>query len=159
MSRNLQTEVVVSVRVITSRGDKEFAGNVAVNLNNQTRVESSFLRSNDPRIVQLATALASAGWYLERKEGEVNDMSEADKQALTNKLGRPLRDDIIIPLKEGSQSYAATYRRLPGIAKRNPKSSFSILTMVAISPRSLGRTSRQKDSSTLIVFTGRCLLL
>ncbi len=51
-------------------------------------------------------------------------MSEADKQALTNKLGRPLRDDIIIPLKEGSQSYAATYRRLPGIAKRNPKFIF-----------------------------------
>jgi hypothetical protein len=124
MGRNLKPEVVVSVRVITSRGDKEFAGNVAVNLNNQTRVESSFLRSNDPRIVQLATALASAGWYLERKEGEVKDMSEADKQALTNKLGHPLSDDIIIPLKEGAQSYAATYRRLPGIAKRNPKFIF-----------------------------------
>ena len=96
-------------------------GSVSVFL---TRVESSFLRSNDPRIVRLATALASAGWYLERKEGEVKDMSEADKQALTNKLGHPLSDDIIIPLKEGAQSYAATYRRLPGIAKRNPKFIF-----------------------------------
>ena len=120
----LKPEVVVPVRVITSRGDKEFAGNVAVNLNNQTRVESSFLRSNDPRIMQLATALASAGWYLERKENEVDKMSEEDKQAVANKLGHPLSDSAIIPLKEGAQSYAATYCRLPGIAKRNPKFIF-----------------------------------
>lgn len=159
MGRNLKPEVVVSVRVITSRGDKEFTGNVAVNLNNQTRVESSFLRSNDPRIVQLATALASAGWYLERKEREVNDMSEADKQALTNKLGHPLSDDIIIPLKEGAQSYAATYCRLPGIAKRNPKFIFSILTIMAISPQYSDRISQQKDSSTPTVFTGKYLPL
>ena len=120
----LKKEVTVSVRVITSKGDKEFGGNVAVNLNNQTRVESSFLRSNDPRVVQLATALASTGWYLERREGEVLNMSELEKQGATNKLGRSLNDDIIIPLKEGAQAYTATYKRLPEIAKKNPKLIF-----------------------------------
>ena len=122
--KTLRSDVAVSVRVITSKGDKEFAGNVAVNLNNQTRVESSFLRSNDPRIVQLATALTSAGWYLERRDGEVSGMNDKDKQIIANKLGRPLADEIIIPLKEGAQVYTATYCRLPELAKKNPKLIF-----------------------------------
>jgi hypothetical protein len=122
--QTLRPEVTISVRVITSKGDKEFGGNVAVNLNNQTRVESSFLRSNDPRIVQLATALASAGWYLERRDGEVTRMNEEDKQIVANKLGRSLSDDIVIPLKEGAQVYAATYCRQPELAKKNPKFIF-----------------------------------
>jgi hypothetical protein len=66
----LKPDVLVPVRVITAQGDKGFASDVAVNLNNQTRIEPSFLRSNDPRVIQLAAALASIGWYLERREGE-----------------------------------------------------------------------------------------
>lgn len=120
----LREEVSVSVRVITSRGDKEFAGDVAVNLNNQTRVESSFLRSNDPRVVQLGNALASLGWYLERREGEVDGFTDEEKMQLAAKLGRPLSDDNIIRLKEGTQAYAATYCRLPEVAKKNPKLLF-----------------------------------
>ena len=61
----LQPGVLIPVRVITSQGDKEFGSNVAVNLNNQNRIETSFLRSNEPRVVQLAAALESIGWYLE----------------------------------------------------------------------------------------------
>lgn len=41
----LQQDVHVVVRVITTGKDKEFASNVAVNLNNQTRVDNTFLRS------------------------------------------------------------------------------------------------------------------
>ena len=67
----LKREVLVPIRVITSQGDKEFASDVAVNLNNQNKVESSFLRSNHPNIIQLANSLATLGWYLERREGEV----------------------------------------------------------------------------------------
>ena len=51
----LKPDVSVLVRAISSSGDKEFINNVAVNLNNQTRVEPSFLKSNDPRIIQLVT--------------------------------------------------------------------------------------------------------
>jgi len=39
----LKNDVLVPVRVITSQGDKEFGSNVAVNLNNQNRIEPSFL--------------------------------------------------------------------------------------------------------------------
>jgi hypothetical protein len=70
-SADLKNSVWAPIRVITSQGDKEFASNVAVNLNNQNRIEPSFLRSNDPRVVQLASALASMGWYLERRESEI----------------------------------------------------------------------------------------
>ena len=59
--KTLQGDVLVPLRIITAQGDKDFASNVAVNLNNQNRIEPSFLRSNDPRILQLANALASLG--------------------------------------------------------------------------------------------------
>jgi hypothetical protein len=78
----LKSDVIVPVRVITSQGDKEFGNNVAVNLNNQNRIEPSFLRSNDPRIVQLANALASLGWYLERREDEVASLTTSEKSSI-----------------------------------------------------------------------------
>ena len=54
----LRLEVFVPVRVITSQGDKEFGNNVAVNLNNQNKVDDSFLKSNHPRVIQLSHSLA-----------------------------------------------------------------------------------------------------
>ena len=66
----LRDDVLVAIRVITSSGDKGFASNVAVNQNNQNQMGTGFLRSNDPRIVQLDSALASRGWHLERREGD-----------------------------------------------------------------------------------------
>ena len=57
-------EVHAAVRVITTGKNKEFASNVAVNLNNQTRVDNTFLRSNDPRIVQLLTPFTFYAWLL-----------------------------------------------------------------------------------------------
>jgi hypothetical protein len=86
----LKEDVLVPLRVITSQGNKEFANNVAVNLNNQNRIEPSFLRSNDPRVIQLANSLASMGWYLERRDNEVNMLTPTEKASVETKIGRPL---------------------------------------------------------------------
>ena len=115
--------MLVPVRVITSQGDKSFASNVAVNLNNQNRVEASFLRSNDPRVIQLAGALASIGWYLERREGETATLTSTERTAIENNIGRSL-DDRILRLKDASQAYVTTYLRQPELAKKNPKRIF-----------------------------------
>jgi hypothetical protein len=85
---SLKNDVLIPVRVITSQGDKSFASNVAVNLNNQNRVEPSFLRSNDPHILQLSSALASIGWYLERREREVEGLTATERGVIENKIGR-----------------------------------------------------------------------
>lgn len=122
-SGQLKPDVLVPMRVITSQGDKEFSGNVAVNLNNQNRIEPSFLRSNDTRVVQLAAALASMGWYLERRESEVAGLTTAERSAIENQIKGSL-DDRIIRLKEGAQAYTATYMRQPEWAKKNPKRIF-----------------------------------
>lgn len=119
----LRRDVLVSVRVITAKGDKDFASNVAVNLNNQNRMESAFLRSNDPRIIQLASALGSRGWYLERREGELAALTEAERRTIAQRIGRPL-ESAVISLKEGTQAYVATYGRQPELAKKNPQRMF-----------------------------------
>lgn len=120
---SLKNDVLVPVRIITSQGDKNFASNVAVNLNNQNRIEPSFLRSNDPRVVQLANALASLGWYLERRGGEVRGLRITERSAIETRIGRSL-DDHVISLKEGTQAYVATFFRQPEMAKKNPKRIF-----------------------------------
>lgn len=119
----LKSDVLVPVRVITSHGDKEFGSNVAVNLNNQNRIESSFLRSNDPRIVQLSSSLASLGWYLERREDEVKLLSDKERNQVENRIGHKL-DGRVLKLKEATQSYVATFFRQPELAKKNPKRMF-----------------------------------
>lgn len=119
----LKPDVLVPVRVLTSQGDKEFGSNVAVNLNNQNRIEPSFLRSNDPRVVQLANSLASLGWCLERRENEVGLFTPAEKAQAEAKIGRPLEGHVI-RLKEGTQAYVSTYIRQPEMAKKNPKLMF-----------------------------------
>jgi len=121
--RTLKSAVLVPIRVITSQGDKSFASNVAVNLNNQNRIEASFLRSNDPRIMQLANALASLGWYLERREDEVKSLTEGERSAIETRIGHPLKDRVI-RLKEATQAYVATFLRQPELAKKNPKRIF-----------------------------------
>jgi hypothetical protein len=122
-ANTLRKEVVVPVRVITSQGNKEFANNVAVNLNNQNKVDDSFLKSNDPRVVQLAHSLASTGWYLERRENEINYMTQEEIERLEKKIGASL-EERTIRLKEGTQAYAATFLRQPELAKKNPKKLF-----------------------------------
>lgn len=119
----LRPEVLVPIRVITSQGDKSFASNVAVNLNNQNRIEPSFLRSNDPRILQLGGALASLGWYLERRENEVVGMTLGEMAAVELRIGRKL-DGAVIVFKTASQAYVATYFGQPELAKKNPKRIF-----------------------------------
>jgi len=119
----LKPDVLVSVRVITSQGDKEFGSNVAVNLNNQNRIESSFLRSNDPRVVQLSSSLASQGWYLERREDEVKLLSDQEKGQVENRIGHKL-EGRVLKLKEATQAYVATFFRQPELAKKNPKRMF-----------------------------------
>jgi hypothetical protein len=115
--------VLIAVRVITSQGDKEFASDVAVNLNNQNRIETSFLRSNEPRVVQLSTALESRGWYLERREDEVSHLSALEIKAIEQRIGHVI-DGRVIKLRDGAQAYAATFFRQPELAKKNPKRIF-----------------------------------
>ena len=120
---NLKDDVVIPIRVITSQGDKDFANNVAVNLNNQNKVESSFLRSNHPNIIQLSSSLSTLGWYLERREDELKYLTEEERLQIERKIGQRL-DEHVIPLKEGTQAYAATYYRQPELAKKNQKLLF-----------------------------------
>ncbi len=119
----LKNDVLVPIRVITSQGDKEFASNVAVNLNNQNKVDNSFLRSNHPHIIQLANSLATLGWYLERREGEVKGLTIEESKTVESKIGNQLKDHTI-KLKEGAQAFAATYYRQPELAKKNLKYLF-----------------------------------
>jgi AIPR protein len=58
---SLKGDVWVPARAITSSGDRDFANNVAVNQNNQNQVGTGFLRSVDPRVVQLDHALEPLG--------------------------------------------------------------------------------------------------
>jgi hypothetical protein len=58
---SLRPELLVPARGIASSGDKDFANNVAVNQNNQNQLGTGFLRSNDPRVVQLDHSLAALG--------------------------------------------------------------------------------------------------
>lgn len=123
IENKLHENVFVPVRIITSHGNKEFAGNVAVNLNNQTRVEGSFLKSNNPRIIQLATSLFSIGWYLERRDGEIDELSDEENEKIEKSIGDKLANKII-PLKEGTQAYVATFYENPGLARLNPSKMF-----------------------------------
>jgi hypothetical protein len=120
----LQQDVHAIVRVITTGKDKQFASNVAVNLNNQTRVDNTFLRSNDPRIVQLLHSLSTLGYYLERRAGEIDAMLPEELQALENKFGSPFSKRVI-PLKDGMQAYVATYYGEPQLAKKDPAKIFT----------------------------------
>jgi hypothetical protein len=119
VASTLRGDVLVPIRVITSQGTKEFANNVAVNLNNQNRIEPSFLRSNDPRIIQLANSLASLGWYLERRVDEVAGFTANERAAAETRIGRSLTERVI-SLKDGMQAYVATYMRQPELEKKNP---------------------------------------
>lgn len=119
----LKDPVLVPVRVITSNGDREFGNNVAVNQNNQNQMRTGFLRSNDPQVVQLSHALASLGWYLEKREGEIGAASPEELAAIQHKIGRPIQGRVI-KLKEGTQSYVATFFAQPELAKKDPKKMF-----------------------------------
>jgi hypothetical protein len=124
MKHSLQPEVHAAVRVITTGKDKQFASNVAVNLNNQTRVDNTFLRSNDPRIVQLYHSLSTLGSYLERRAGEMDAMLPDEIKDLENRFGSPLAEHVI-PLKDGMQAYVATYFGDPPLAKKDPARMFT----------------------------------
>ncbi|MCX2784008.1 AIPR family protein [Microbulbifer thermotolerans] len=120
----LKSDVHAAVRVITTSKNKDFAANVAVNLNNQTRVDNTFLRSNDPRIVQLSHSLSAHGYYLERRAGEVEAMLPEEIEELENRYGSPLLEHVI-PLKDGMQAYVATYYGDPQLAKKDPAKIFT----------------------------------
>jgi hypothetical protein len=109
---------LVTARGIASSGDKDFANNVAVNQNNQNQLGTGFLRSNDQRVVQLDHALASLGWYLERREGELKSATPEELVAIQRRIGHPL-ENRIIRLEDGAQAYTATFYGQPEIAKKN----------------------------------------
>jgi hypothetical protein len=124
LSGTLKSDVHAAVRVITTGKDKEFASNVAVNLNNQTRVDNTYLRSNDPRIVQLLHSISTLGYFLERRAGEIDAMLPEEIRDLENKFGSPLAKHVI-PLKDGMQAYVATYFGDPQLAKKDPAKIFT----------------------------------
>ena len=121
--QNLRSDVLVTVRVVTSKGDESFANSVAVNLNNQNRVKASFLRSNSPQILQLNSTLATLGWYLERREKEVKNLSDLEQRTIESQIGRKL-EGAVIPLQAGAQAYVAASLRQPELAKAHPKFIF-----------------------------------
>ncbi len=120
----LKDDVHTAVRVITTGKNKDFASNVAVNLNNQTRVDNTFLRSNDPRIVQLLHSLSTHGYFLERRAGEIDAMLPEEIAELEERYGTPLSNHVI-PLKDGMQAYVASYYGDPQLAKKDPAKIFT----------------------------------
>jgi len=121
----LKSDTIVPIRVITSGSDKDFASNVTVNLNNQNRIKDSFLRSNDQQVVQLAAALRTLGWYLERREKESSGLTQPERSALEASIGGHALADRTIELSAGLQAYVATYMEEPEMAKRYPKRIFA----------------------------------
>ncbi len=121
---SLKPDVHAAVRVMTTGRNKDFASNVAVNLNNQTRVDNTFLRSNDPWIVQLLHSLAALGFFLERRAGEITAMLPVEVVKLEKRFGAPLLSKVI-PLKDGMQAYVATYFGDPQLAKKDPAKIFT----------------------------------
>lgn len=75
------------------------------------------------RVVQLANALMSMGWYLERRESEVEALTSIERAAIESQVGAPLTERVI-RLKEGAQAFVTTYMRQPELAKKNPKRIF-----------------------------------
>src|SRR5665213_192605 len=120
---SLQKDVLVPARAITSSGDRDFGNNVAVNQNNQNQVGTEFLRSNDTRVVQMDHALASQGWYFERREGELKNANQDEIAAIQHRIGHSVVDRTI-RLKDGAQAYTATYYGQVELAKKNPKKIF-----------------------------------
>ncbi|WP_156811401.1 AIPR family protein [Cupriavidus sp. USMAHM13] len=117
----LRKEVKVLLRVISIGDNKEFAGNVAVNLNNQTVVKSSFLKSNHPFFIQMQHALLPMGWYLERKQGDWENLTETERADLLAKI---CSEDQIIQMQTGCQAYCSVYLQDIDLAKKNPKLIF-----------------------------------
>lgn len=119
--KRLKTDVKVLLRVISIGGNKDFAGHVAVNLNNQTIVKPSFLRSNHPFFIQMQHALLPLGWYLERKPGDWENLSDSERADLLSKIGD---DSNVIQLQSGCQAYCSVFMQDLDLAKKNPKNIF-----------------------------------
>ena len=116
----LQQSVLVAARAITFSGDNDFANSVAVNQNNQNKVRTGFLRSNDPKVVQLGHALEAQGYYLERRQGEARSLTDAEEANILNRIRQESLVGRVIKLKEGAQAYTATFHQQPELAKKNP---------------------------------------
>ena len=114
------------MRAIASTGDKDFANNVAVNQNNQNQIGTGFLRSNDQFVVQLDHALASLGWYLERREGELDSATAEEKAAISQRISHEVSGRVI-KLKEAAQAYTSTFYGQPEIAKKNVRKIFLLV--------------------------------
>lgn len=119
----LKVGIQVTARGIASSGEKDFANNVAINQNNQNQLGAGFLRSNDRRVVQLAHAMASLGWYLERREGELKSSTPSELAAFANQIGHAL-EGRVIRFTDGAQAYTATFYGQPEVAKKNPGKIF-----------------------------------
>ena len=120
----LRNNIIVPVRAITGSNDKDFANDVAVNQNNQNRMGAGFLRSTDARVVQLGHTLASLGWYLETRAGEVDAFTPEDMTRAEHRIGGHRLDGRVIRMKDGLQAYVATFFGNPELAKKNARLIF-----------------------------------
>lgn len=119
--KKLKKDVNVIVRIMSSAGDRQFAGNIAVYLNNQTTVKAALLRSNHQFFMQMQQTLLTMNWYLERRPGDWNNLTESEQSDLLAKIGD---DDKIIPLQIGCQAFCAYQMQDIVLAKKNPKDIF-----------------------------------
>lgn len=74
------------VKVIETR-DKSLYAKVAEATNSQTPIRSRDLRSNDPILIRLESALSAHGWYFDRKRDQHSEIAE-DKRIDALKLGQ-----------------------------------------------------------------------
>lgn len=118
----LKSDVVVLLRVISIGDNKEFAGNVAVCLNNQSIVRASFLKSNHPFFIQMHHSLLSLGWYFERKPGDWENLAEGERAGLIAKIGS---ERNIIQMQTGCQAYCAAFMQDIELAKTHPRFIFT----------------------------------
>ena len=114
----LKDDVFVPVRTINSDKDSDFGANVAINLNNQTKIDSSFLKSNHPVMLRVQDDLAKMGYIYERRGFEFDNLDEEKEDFLAKKYGIGYKSKII-PQKDSAKAYTAFFRQLVQLAKKD----------------------------------------
>lgn len=79
-------KVRLLVKIIETK-DKTLYAKIAEATNSQTPIRSRDLRSNDPVLIRLESALLSSGWHLDRKRDQHFEVSE-EKRIDALKLGQ-----------------------------------------------------------------------
>lgn len=114
----LKDDVSVPVRTINTDKDVDFASNVAINLNNQTKIDSSFLKSNHPIMLRIQDDLRRMGYIFERRGFEFDNLDDDKKKALEKKYGSDF-SKLIIPQRESAKAYVTFIKQQIQLAKKD----------------------------------------